>query len=88
VIGRVNPDGLFGKSKLKEGMHVVSINNVAAKESSLQDLLAVMTTATGPITILAKDANVSAVVPPKRSSFSNMFGAAPPAAEPTKLYVS
>jgi PDZ domain len=90
VIGRVNPDGLFGKSKLKEGMHVVSVNNVDAKESSLQDLLAVMTTATGPITILAKDAGSEPAVAPKRSSFSNLFGsgAAAPAAEAGKQYVA
>jgi hypothetical protein len=74
VIGRVNPDGLFGRSKLKEGMHVVSINNVPAKEKSLQDLLAVMTSATGPITILAMDADSVPSTAQKRGSSFKLFG--------------
>lgn len=77
VIGKINPEGLFASSKLKEGMQVVSVNNVQASESTLYDLLDVLKGADGPITILAKeDGGPTPPTAPQRGSLRDLlFGA-------------
>jgi PDZ domain len=82
VVGKVTDEGLFGKTELKEGMTVVSVNDKAVKDMELQELLSMLKDSTGDITIVAETPGyspsgsiaraasspsvVSSVAPPRR----------------------
>lgn len=54
-IGKINAEGLFASTSLKEGMKVVSINDTRVAGMELNDILEVLKSAEGKVTIVADE---------------------------------
>jgi C-terminal processing protease CtpA/Prc len=86
VVGKVSPDGLFGKTGLKEGMKVLKVNNRDVNLMELNDLLMVLKESSGMITILAEATPQSQAS--RSASVSSIASTSAPKGGPPKRYVN
>jgi predicted metalloprotease with PDZ domain len=75
-IGKISDAGLFASTDLKEGMKVVSINETRVAGMELNDILEVLKSAEGKVTIVAEtEAEIAAAGTPVASSGASVGSA-------------
>jgi PDZ domain len=76
-IGKISDAGLFASTSLKEGMKVVSINETRVAGMELNDILEVLKSAEGKVTIVAEtEAEIAAAGTPIAASSGASVGSA------------